>query len=295
MRKKAITPAVLKQFANYLAENERSDATISKYLHDVRCFVRYAGGLPLSKQVVLAYKEKLAATYAVTSANSMLSALNALWRFMGRQELCVKQFKQQRRLYAPEEKELNRQEYQKLVVTARGNGDEQLALILQTICATGMRVSELQYITVEALKCRKAHVRCKGKERSVFLVKDLCRLLLMYAKRRGITSGPVFTARSGSPISRNRIWRAMKALCRTAGVPPKKVFPHNLRHLFARTYYHRSKDIARLADVLGHSSINTTRIYLASSGTEHKKHLESLQLLIGKQKTPPVPAWKAAT
>ena len=209
--------------------------------------------------------------------------------------LCVKQFKLQRKLYTPEEKELSRDEYRKLVAAARYNGDRRMELILQSICATGMRVSELRYLTVEALTIREAQVHCKGKTRSVFLTKALCRLLLQYTKQQGITAGPVFVTKRGTPVNRTAIWRAMKALCHSAGVLPQKVFPHNLRHLFARTFYRISRDIAKLADVLGHSSINTTRIYITATGAEHKMQLERLNLLVEHKKCFPSAVGEAAT
>jgi len=271
---------LMQPFASHLTENEKSPATISKYLRDVRFFLKYAEQLPLNRQTVLDYKCHLASSYAVSSANSMLASLNAFFRFAGRLELCVKQFRAQRKAFIPQEKELSKQEYERLVHTARLRGDERLCLMIQTICGTGIRVSELQHITVEAVRRGEATVRCKGKIRPVFLVQELRTALLHYAKRCGITSGPVFITRNGRPVSRTAIWRQMKTLCQQAQVLPCKVFPHNLRHLFARIFYAAEKDIAKLADVLGHTSINTTRIYVATTGAEHRRRMEQLGLIL---------------
>lgn len=286
MNDRLITASVLERFRMYLIENEKSPATIEKYLRDVRHFSSRVTGQPIIKPTVMEYKAHIGSAYATASANSMLASLNALFRFMGWMDLCVKQFKVQHHAYTPEEKELSKAEYERLVNTAKQNGNERLHLIIQTICATGIRVSELPYITVEALQQGEATVRCKGKTRVVFIVKELRSLLLRYAKQRSIMAGPVFVTRSGKPISRTAIWRDMKALCHQAGVAPQKVFPHNLRHLFARTFYGIEKDIAKLADILGHSSINTTRIYIATTGAEHRRRMEGMHLLVSQKKKP---------
>lgn len=286
MNDRIITASVLERFRMYLIENEKSPATIEKYLRDVRHFSSRVTGQPIIKPTVMEYKAHLGSAYATASANSMLASLNALFRFMGWMDLCVKQFKVQHHAFMPEEKELSKAEYERLVSTAKQNGNERLHLIIQTICATGIRVSELPYITVEALQQGEATVRCKGKTRVVFIVKELRSLLLRYAKQRSIMAGPVFVTRSGKPISRTAIWRDMKALCQQAGVAPQKVFPHNLRHLFARTFYGIEKDIAKLADILGHSSINTTRIYIATTGAEHRRRMEHMHLIIPQKKKP---------
>ena len=274
----------------HLIENEKSPATIEKYLRDIRYFANYAANRPVTKQTVMAYKAGLAATYATASANSMLAALNALLRFMGWLDLCIKQFKVQRQAYVPEEKELSKAEYERLVDAAKRKGNERLYLMIQTICATGIRVSELPSITVEALQHGEAIVRCKGKTRSVLIVQELRALLTRYVKKQAIRSGPIFITRRGKPVSRTAIWREMKALCQQAGVPPQKVFPHNLRHLFARTFYGMKKDIAKLADVLGHSSINTTRIYIATTGAEHRRQMEHMHLVVQQKKKPTLAA-----
>ena len=278
MRK--IEPKILQEFELYLRNEERSKATIEKYMRDVRCFVGFIGSTEVSKQSVVDYKNKLGNSYAVASANSMIAALNSFLRFCGWHDLCVKQFRVQRQAYCSEEKELTRAEYIRLLEAANKKHNERLNLIIQTICGTGIRVSELQYITVEALGKGEAVVNCKGKNRRIFIVPELKKKLLRYVKEQKISSGAVFITRNGKPVSRNNIWKEMKALCEQAHVAPSKVFPHNLRHLFARTFYGIEKDIAKLADILGHASINTTRIYIVTTGAEHKRKMEHMRLII---------------
>ncbi len=280
MDKKNIDIFKMKKFEVCLRQEERSEATIEKYMRDVRCFVNFIGIKDVCKQCVMEYKQMLGNTYAVASANSMIAALNCFLRFCGWHELCVKQFKIQRQAYCPEEKELTRAEYIRLVETAKKKRNERLNLIIQTICGTGIRVSELQYITVEALNRSEAVVNCKGKNRRIFIVPELKKKLLRYVKEQKISSGVIFITRNGKPVSRNNIWKEMKSLCEQAHVAPSKVFPHNLRHLFARTFYEIEKDIAKLADILGHASINTTRIYIVTTGAEHKRKMESMRLII---------------
>ena len=280
MKKRYFETKKLKGFEVYLREEERSDATIEKYLRDVRCFAAFAQGTEITKERVLAYKSKLAQSYAITSANSMIAALNCFLRFCGWHDLCIKQFKVQRQAYCSEERELSRTEYFRLLRAANQKKDQRLALILQTICATGIRVSELQFVTVEAVKQGEAMVRCKGKNRRIFIVPELKKKLLRYIKEQRISQGAVFVTKTGKPISRNRIWREMKLLCAAADVMPGKVFPHNLRHLFARTFYAIEKDIAKLADILGHASINTTRIYMITTGQEHKRKMQQMRLIL---------------
>lgn len=280
MMERMVSAAMLARFKQSLLEAERSDATIQKYLRDVRQFIAFAGSGTVDKAMVMRYKAELGKRYAVASANSMIASLNAFLRQQGWLDLCIRQFKVQRQAYLPEDRELTRAEYLRLVAAAKRRGKQRIALVLQTICATGIRVSELQGITVEALQRGEVAVRCKGKTRVVFIVHDLCRQLLAYAEQRGLKSGPIFLTRRGTPISRTCIWRQMKALCALAGVAPGKVFPHNLRHLFARTFYEMNRDIAKLADVLGHASINTTRIYIATTGAEHRRQMEHLRLVI---------------
>lgn len=281
MKGRILTEKIIGDFSCCLKSEEKSENTIGKYLRDVQAFAAYLGGAAVTKEAVIAYKNKLLSeNYAVRSINSMLASLNSLFSFLGWTDCRVKSIKLQRQIYCPEEKELTKAEYMRLVNAAKQKGNERLNLILQTICGTGIRVSELQYITVEAVKRGEAVVSLKGKTRSVFIVKELRKKLLRYAAEQGIQSGSIFITRTGKPISRTNIWREMKGLCEQAGVNPQKVFPHNLRHLFARVFYGIEKDIAKLADILGHSSINTTRIYIVSTGNEHRQRLENMRLIL---------------
>ncbi len=280
MAERCLTAKTLAQFKSHLISEERSAATVEKYLRDTASFAAYAGGAALTKETVIGYKRRLQERYAVRSVNSILASMNSLFAFLGWLDLKVKSVKLQQQIYCPEEKELTKAEYARLCRTAERKHNARLNLILQTICGTGIRVSELSYITVEAVKQGEATVSCKAKTRSVFIVKELQKKLLRYAAEQGIKTGMIFVTRTGKPLSRTNIWREMKALCEEAGVNPKKVFPHNLRHLFARTFYGIEKDIAKLADILGHSSINTTRIYIISTGTEHRKRMENMRLIL---------------
>ena len=267
-------------YGKYLNKEEKSRATVKKYLSDLNDFFNYAKADRLTKETVLKYKELLREGYAPASANSKIAALNSFFRFCGREELCVKQIKIQKKAYVPEEKELSREEYARLVQTAEKNKNERLSLVIQTICGTGIRVSELAFLTVDAVHKGETTVSCKGKTRSVFIVSTLRKKLLRYIKEKRISSGVIFTTKNGRPLDRSNIWREMKELCAKAKVDPRKVFPHNLRHLFARTFYGIEKDIAKLADILGHSSINTTRIYIATTGAEHRRRMENMRLII---------------
>ena len=275
-----ITNECIQGFEQMLSDEERSKATIEKYLRDVRSFASYSRGKTFSKDLVLSYKKTLEGKYAVASANSMIAALNCFFRFCGMEEFCVKRFKTQKSIYCSEEKELTREEYIRLLNAAESSRNRRLNLIIQTICGTGIRVSELEYITVEALRLGETTVSCKGKIRRIFIVSKLRKKLLRYVKDNKIRSGSVFVTRGGKPISRSNIWREMKALCELAGVASCKVFPHNLRHLFARTFYSMEKDIAKLADVLGHTNINTTRVYIITTGAEHRRKMENMHLII---------------
>ncbi len=275
-----ITAKVIAEFKEHLILEERSTATIEKYIRDVKAFAKYAQNNDVTKETVIAYKKHLQENYAVRSVNSMLASINSLFAFLGWYDLRVKSLKLQQQVFCPEEKELTKAEYTRLCRTAQHKRNKRLNLILQTICGTGIRVSELQYITLEAVKQGEAVVNCKAKTRSVFIVKELKQKLLCYAAEQGIKSGMIFVTRTGKPISRTNIWREMKALCEEANVNPQKVFPHNLRHLFARVFYGIEKDIAKLADILGHSSINTTRIYIISTGTEHRRRMENMHLIL---------------
>lgn len=268
-------------FQIYLIEQEKSRATIGKYTHDIKYFIDFVkDDGEITKRSILNYKIHLGNTYAVASANSMIAALNCFLRFCGRHELCIKQFRIQRQAYCSEEKELSKNEYVCLLSAARKKNNKKLDLIIQTICGTGIRVSELQHITVEALKNGEAVVNCKGKNRRIFIVNKLRKKLLCYAKEQNILSGAIFLTKNGKPISLHKIWRDMKSLCAEANISPSKVFPHNLRHLFARTFYSKEKDIAKLADILGHASINTTRTYIITTGAEHRRQMENMCLII---------------
>ena len=265
-------------FAKYLAEEEKSSVTIAKYVRDVQRFLRWLGGQDVTRERTVAYKRQLLARgYALRSVNSMLAAVNSFLAFRGLADCRVRLCRMQREIYQRAERELSRAEYLRLLRAAEGN--RRLWLLMQTICATGIRVSELRYFTVEAVRRGEVSVACKNKNRKILLPGRLKTLLLRYARDTGVTGGVIFRTRSGRPLDRSNIWAAMKKLCARAKVDPDKVFPHNLRKLFARTFYDLEKDIAKLADVLGHSSINTTRIYIMSTGQEHRRQLERLRLL----------------
>ena len=273
----------LEAFVQWMHVEEKSSATCEKYLRDIRRFKEYAADESVSKEVVARWKNELIAQgYAVRSINSMLASVNSLLMFMGWEDCKVKNIRLQHQTFSPEEKELTKAEYQRLLQASEG--DEQTNLILQRICATGIRVSELQYFTVGAMKQGQVIVNCKGKIRTILVPGKLKRMLLHYAKRLKLHFGPIFQNGKGEPMDRSVIWRRMKRLCQAAKVQASKVFPHNLRKLFARTYYRIGKDIAQLADVLGHSSINTTRIYSMNSGTEHRQNMERLGLVVWEKR-----------
>ena len=280
MKGRFLTQEIISDFKGHLILEERSTATVEKYIRDVKTFSAFVNGAEVTKEVVIEYKKHLQENYAVRSVNSMLASINSLFAFLDWHDLKVKSIKLQQQIYCPEEKELTKVEYTRLCRAAKHKHNERLNLILQTICGTGIRVSELQYITVEAVKQGEATVSCKAKTRSVFIVKELQKKLLRYAAEQNIKSGMIFITRTCKPVSRTNIWREMKALCEEANVNPQKVFPHNHRHLFARVFYGIEKDIAKLADILGHSSINTTRIYIISTGTEHRRRMENMRLII---------------
>lgn len=266
-------------FRENLILEEKSTYTTEKYLRDVCAFFRFAGEKPVTKELVMAYKSALVgAGYAAASVNSMLVAVNRLLSFLGWDDCKVKNLRVQRQTYCAEEKELSKAEYLRLLEASGKN--TQLNLVLQTICGTGIRVSELRYFTVEAVQHGQITVSCKSKTRTILVPGKLKTRLLNYARQRRITAGAIFLGRSGKPLDRSSIWRQMKQLCESAHVAPSKVFPHNLRKLFARTFYGIEKDIAKLADILGHSSINTTRIYIMTTGAEHRRKIEQLGLVI---------------
>ena len=275
-----ITNEQLQEFKEYLKNEERESSTIAKYWHDVQVFVGWLGEKEITKEKLTGYKEYLIEKkYNPKTINGILSAINKFLTFVGQSELKVKYLRIQRQLFRNSNRELTQAEYLKLINKAQELGKERLSLLMQTICATGIRVSELKYITVETVKAGKAEISLKGKIRTILLTGKLCKKLLKYAKHKKITSGEIFITRSGRGLGRKQIWAEMKALCKKSGVSTGKVFPHNLRHLFARAFYKVCKDVAKLADVLGHSSIETTRIYLISTGAEHLQTLNKLQLL----------------
>ena len=267
----------LKAFEAYLRENEKSEATIEKYLHDAGVFLLYLNGREATKELAVAYKERLTATYKAASINAMLAGVNSYLSFIGREDCRVKPLCVQRALFADESRELSREEYARLVRAAEGT---QIAYVMQTICGTGIRVSELRYITAETVREGRAVIRNKGKTRTIFLPAPLRKLLLGYMKKIGISAGCVFVTRNKKPLDRCAVWRQMKALCERAKVDPRKVFPHSLRHLFARVFYSVEKDLLRLADILGHASVNTTRIYTMESGKKHLRLLERVSRLL---------------
>lgn len=269
----------IKEFANYLSREEKSAATQEKYLRDIQVFRVYANDNQINKELVVSWKKNLIDYgYAIRSINSMLASVNSLLDFLGLSNCKVKNIRTQRQTYCAEDKELTKAEYLRLLAASKKN--EQLNLVIQTICGTGIRVSELRYFTIEALQYGEVTVNCKNKTRTILVPGKLKNILLNYAKRHGIITGAIFVTRNGKPLDRSNIWSAMKKLCETAGVKPSKVFPHNLRKLFARTFYGIEKDIAKLADILGHSSINTTRIYIMTTGVEHRRKIERLGLVV---------------
>ena len=279
MQERNITQSQIQLFHQHLIREEKSTATVEKYLRDVRAFAVYVGNEIVTKEVVMAWKNDLQAKeYAVRSINSMLASLNSLLDFLGWADCKVKSLKQQKQVYCAEEKELTKAEYMNLLAAAKNR--PQLRLVMETICGTGIRVSELRFFTVESAQRGEVVVNCKGKCRTILIPGKLRKLLLDYAKKEKIRSGVIFITRNGKPLNRSCIWAQMKALCGEAGVNPTKVFTHNLRKLFARTFYGIEKDIAKLADILGHSSIDTTRIYIMTTGTEHRRKIERLGLVV---------------
>ena len=268
------------QFGRSLYQQERCAGTIEKYVRDVNAFALWLDGEAVTKEAAVAWKEHLLGKgYNPATINSMLAAVNQFFRFCGWEDCRVKPLRLQKRLFRGKERELSRQEYQRLVETAQRLGQERLGLLLETICATGLRVSEVRYITVEAAQQGRAEISLKGKIRTILIPSKLRKKLLQFARRRKQASGEIFVTRSGRPLDRRQIWAEMKALSKRAGVALSKVHPHNLRHLFARTFYRACQDVAKLADVLGHSSIETTRISLISTGTEHLRQMDRLGLV----------------
>lgn len=280
MHKRRITKDEILVFITMLRKAERSAGTIEKYCRDLQAFTVWLGDRAVTCETAAEWKHDLQErNYSPATINAMLIALNRFFDCMGWQDCRVNLLRLQRRLFRSADRELAKEEYIRLIETARAHGKERLALLMETICATGIRVSEVRYITVEAARQGRTEISLKGKIRTILLPGKLCRKLLKFAKKQKTASGEIFLTRNGTGMSRKQIWAEMKALCKLAGVAASKVFPHNLRHLFARTFYRVSHDITKLADLLGHSSIETTRIYLISTGAEHEKQLDKLRLI----------------
>ena len=276
-----LTWEMMREYEKHLRLAEKSSSTIQKYLHDIRRFYEHLPrGKVFTKERVIAYKESLAEQYAISTANAILVALNGLFSFLGWFDCRVKPFKQQRCIFRDKERELSEKEYLSLLKAAKRKGNQRLFYIMETLCNTGIRISELQFITAEAVRTGTAIVNCKGKQRKVLLPQKLRKELQNYCKKNCITSGAVFITRTGKPISRTNVWGEMKRLCKAACVEAKKVFPHNFRHLFAVSFYRLEKDIAKLADLLGHASIETTRIYVMESAESHIRQIERMRLYI---------------
>ena len=280
MRKEIkVTDKLINQFIKYLQEQEKSQSTIVSYKRELFSLQMFFDDSSLNKDSLLRYKTIFTKQYKPSTCNVSISAINCFLKYINRQDLFLKPLKIQKTIFEPAEKELTKKDYNKLIKAALINGDERTALAIQTICATGIRVSELQSITVETLRSGQAHICNKGKNRIVFIPKALVNVLKKYVVNHNIASGPIFVTRNNKPLDRSNLWKSMKQLCSVAGVKPSKIYPHNLRHLFAKTYYTQQKDISRLADILGHSSINTTRIYTRESGAVHAKQIEGLGLI----------------
>ena len=280
MKNRQLTQQQIRAYAHYLQMEEKSGATMEKYLRDIQAFACWLDGRDISKELTSEWKSHLVSQdYAPTTVNAMLSALNSLLEFLDLRECRVKFLKIQRRLFRDANRELTKDDYQRLLNTAHKLGKERLGLLVETIGATGIRVSEVAYITVEAVQQGKAEIALKGKIRTILLPVKLRRKLLKYAKKQKTASGAIFRTKSGKELGRRQIWAELKGLCKHAGVEAGKVFPHNLRHLFATVFYRTCRDIAKLADLLGHSNIETTRIYLVTSGTEHQREIDRLGLV----------------
>ena len=279
MRKRIVTQESVSKYCEWLYGCEKSSGTIKQYRYYLMLFMQYMNGKSVEKRDVIMWKGRLRERMAPVTVNSALAAVNGFFSYNAWQDCRTKFLKVSCRVFCPENREIDRDEYERLVKTAYKKGDERMAMLLQTICATGIRVSEVPYITLEAVKAGKAEVECKGRIRTVFLTSRLCYMLLDYAKKSHIDSGMIFVTRSGKALDRSNIWRNMKKLCEGADVLWDKVFPHNFRHLFARLYYEQEKNLVRLADILGHSNINTTRIYTMESGRNHMRQLEKLEVL----------------
>lgn len=278
MRK--ITNELIQKFKEHLIDEEKSVATLDKYIRDITVFMQWSNDQELCKSLVLEYKQEIIGKYAPASVNSIISSLNSFFVYNEWYDLKVKSIKIQKQIFANKDKELTKAEYERLLKAAKSKNNQRLYYLMQTICSSGLRVSELKYVTCDAVRCGQATINCKGKMRIVILPKQLCKMLKGYIKENNIKSGSVFVSKNGKSLDRSNIWSDMKKLCESAGVSKDKVFPHNLRHLFARTYYSLQKDVVRLADILGHSNVNTTRIYTMSTGETHRQQLQKLGLLL---------------
>lgn len=274
-----ITINKIMQYKEHLINEEKSESTVETYVRDIQVFYEWLNNRDLTKQVVLQYKNELVEKYAPASVNLVIAALNGFFAYNEWYGLKIKSLKLQRALFCRSERELTKSEYDRLLKAAKNKKNERLNLIMQTICSTGIRVSELKFVTVEAIMQGQAQVKLKGKIRAVIFTRELCKILRKYIKEQGIESGTVFVTKNGKPIDRHAVWKSMKNLCEDANVSPEKVFPHNLRHLFARTFYGIQKDIVRLADILGHSNVNTTRIYTIENGEIHRQQMHKLGLV----------------
>jgi len=277
MRK--ITRELIQSFKTYLIEEEKSENTIEKYIRDVTFFMAWLCEQEVTKILALDYKKELCEKYAPNSVNAAISSLNSFFGFMEWHDIRIKALKIQRRIFSSKDRELTKAEYERLLTAAKSKKNERLYYLMQTICSTGIRVSELRYITTSAVHSGQAVINCKGKMRIVILPKELCKMLKGYIRENNIKKGSVFVSRNGNHLDRSYIWKMLKSLCETTGVSKDKVYPHSFRHLFARTYYSLQKDIVRLADILGHSSVNTTRIYTMSTGEVHRRQIQKLGLL----------------
>ena len=280
MKELVVTKAAVTTYLQFLKIQEKSKGTLEKYQRELLDLAKYLAGKKVTREDLVVWKEELEKRYSPAGVNGRLVAANGFFSFFGRYDLRLKLLKIQKEIFMREEKELTRAEYGRLVRTAERKGKERLSLLIQTICATGIRVSELEFITVEAVKRGRAEVNCKGKRRVIFLPARLQKKLKAYAAKKGISEGVIFAAKSGRPLHSGNIWAEMKKLCKDSEVSPEKVFPHNLRHLFARIFYSLDKDIAKLADMLGHSNIETTRIYIMESGRIHRQKLERMRLVL---------------
>ena len=279
-KRKIVTEESISSYCVWLASCEKSEGTVQKYLYYLQQFRNYTRGRNVDRGIVLMWKKYLRGQFAPVTVNGALSAINGYFRFYHWEDCSVRFLKLGSSPFCQESRELSKEEYQRLVEAAMSKGNERLSLPLQTICSSGIRISELAYVTVEAARIGRAEVDCKGRVRTVLLTRQLCTMLLEYAMRRGIMQGAIFITRTGNTLDRSNVWREMKALGAEAGVEKDKIFPHNLRHLFAKTYYEAEKDLAKLADILGHRDVNTTRIYTKESGSRHRMQLEKLGLLV---------------